>query len=77
MAKETAVKERAWAGYRIRLEQSEDGWFYRIQPQALGAGAVAGPGEQLRTGPFSSEEDAFEDAKNRTLALQHDRPAGM
>ncbi len=77
MAREAAVKERAWAGYTVRLEQSQEGWFYRIVPHVLGAGAVAGPAEQLRAGPFSSEEEAFEDAKNRTLALQRDRPAGM
>ncbi len=70
MTQETGVKERAWAGYTVRLERSEEGWFYRIAPQALGGGAVAGPGEQMRAGPFSSEEEAFEDAKNRTLALR-------
>ncbi len=77
MAQVSGVKERAWAGYTVRLEQSEDGWFYRIAPQAPGGGAVAGPGDQLRVGPFSSEEEAFADAKNRALALQRDRPASL
>jgi hypothetical protein len=71
------VMERAWAGYTVRLERSDEGWFYRLTPQERAVGAVAGPAEQGPTGPFESEEAAFEDAKTRVLALQRDRPASI
>jgi hypothetical protein len=70
-------KERAWGGYAVHLRQEADGWYYAVRPQALGTGAVAGPAEQLPVGPFATEDEAFEDAKTRTMNLQRDRPAGI
>jgi hypothetical protein len=70
-------KERAWAGYTVRLHEDADGWHYAVRPQELGTGAVAGPAEQLPVGPFASEEEAFEDAKTRVMTLQRNRPAGL